>query len=121
CLFVPPLGAAQHDFDHNARCWTVLARRPQEISWARSAPVNTSSALPRPTGAVSSRPASRSAANWRRHFDTELTATPGACAAAAFDPTFLKLVRYVGQAQRWAPRGRFARFRVGSRGARSGA
>jgi hypothetical protein len=39
----------------------------------------------RPARAASSSPASRWSANWRRHLDTDLTATPSACAAVAVD------------------------------------
>ena len=84
-LVRPAFRAAQHDLARSARYWAVLARRAHRISWARSASSKTRSAFRRPTGAASSSPASRPAANWRRHLDTDLTATPSACAAAAFD------------------------------------
>ena len=84
-LFVPPSAQRSTIFARSARYWAVFARRAHRISWARSASSSTSSALRRPTGAASSSPASRCAANWRRHLDTDLTATPSACAAPAFD------------------------------------
>ena len=85
CLFVPPSAQASTIFARSARYWAVFARRAHRISCARSASARTSSALGRPIGAASSSPASRWSANWRRHFDTDLTATPSACAAPAFD------------------------------------
>jgi hypothetical protein len=85
CLFVPPSAQRSTIFARSARYWAVFARRAHRASCARSASVKTSSALRRPAGAASSSPASRCAANWRRHFDTDLTATPSACAAAALD------------------------------------
>jgi hypothetical protein len=95
CLFVPPSAQRSTIFARSARYWAVLARRAHRTSCARSASVKTSSALRRPTGAASSSPASRPAANWRRHFDTDLTATPSTCAAAAFDipPAQARMIR----------------------------
>jgi len=85
CLFVPPSAQASTIFARSARYWAVFARLAHRISCARSASSSTSSALGRPIGAASSSPASRWSANWRRHLDTDLTATPSTCAAPAFD------------------------------------
>ena len=85
CLFVLPSAHARTIFARRARYWAVFARLAHRISWARSASARTSSAFGWPTGASSSSPASRPAANLRRHLDTDLTATPSSRAAAALD------------------------------------
>ena len=101
-MFVPPSAQRSTIFARSARYWAVFARRAHRISWARSASSSTSSALRRPTGAASSSPASRCAANWRRHFDTDFTATPSSCAAPAFDipPAHAKMIRARSARQR---------------------
>ena len=105
CLFVPPSAQRSTIFARSARYWAVFARRAHQTSWARSASAKTSSAFRRPTGAASSSPASRSTANWRLHFDTDLTATPSACATPAFDipSAHAKMIRARSACQRPGP------------------
>ena len=63
CLFVPPSAQRSTIFARSARYCAVFARLAHRISCARSASFRTSSAFGRPTGAASSSPASRCAAN----------------------------------------------------------
>lgn len=85
CLLVPPSAHASTIFARSARYWAVFARLAHRSNWARSASSSTRPGFGRPIGATSSSPASRWSANWRRHFDTDLTVTPSACAAPALD------------------------------------
>ena len=85
-LVRPALRAAQHDLrPQRQELGGLRPPGPRRSAGPAPPPPGPARALRRPTGAASSSPASRSAANWRRHFDTDLTATPSACAAPAFD------------------------------------
>ena len=55
-------------------------------------------------------------ANWRRHLDTDLTATPSACAAPAFDvpSAHARMIRARSTRQR-SGNGRCAQCRTGAR------
>ena len=74
-------------------------------------PCQASSARSSPTSEQNSRNA-----NWRRHSDTDLTATPSACAAPAFDipSAHARMIRARSTRQR-SGSGRCAQCRTGAR------
>ena len=100
-LFVPPSAQRSTIFARTARYWAVFARLAHRISWARSASVKTSPAFCRPP-ARHLQPRQAIRGDWRRHLDTDLTATPSACAAPAFDipPAHAKMIRARSARQR---------------------
>ena len=80
----PPRSAVRSS-PARARYWAVFARLAHRVSWARSASVKDQlSFLPADRRGIL-QPRQALTANWRRHLDTDLTATPSACAAPAFD------------------------------------
>ena len=80
CLFVPPSAQPSTIFARIARYWAVFARRAHRISWARSASSRPARLRPADRRSVL-QPGQPLPRELRRHLDTDLTATPNACAA----------------------------------------